>query len=243
MPSSASTHPVPSGCSGGRLGSPSRESSVLDGPGTHGGDSDFEAALPPITRRVLPRDGLIVHHSSPRSDHQLESRMRETRLSGSEGGGAYALPTPIRDERPFGLTAGPKCSLRSSGKARRRSEENMRSKPKTPLFSMQISDEPSNLLILNDVSMLSQHIIDVKWFIQKLACFFGRPFQGTHQMLDSTKLVCGYPVIILMHSGLARANLTAGLCGLDALRTTTSSRRLGAIRRQDFSPYQRLGLT
>jgi hypothetical protein len=27
--------------------------------------------------------------------HQLESRMRESRLSGSEGGGANALPTPI----------------------------------------------------------------------------------------------------------------------------------------------------
>ena len=28
-------------------------------------------------------------------NHQLESRMREIRLSGSEGGGAHALPTPI----------------------------------------------------------------------------------------------------------------------------------------------------
>jgi hypothetical protein len=28
-------------------------------------------------------------------NHQLESRMRETRSSGSEGEGAHALPTPI----------------------------------------------------------------------------------------------------------------------------------------------------
>ena len=28
-------------------------------------------------------------------NYQPESRMRENRLSGSEGGGAYALPTPI----------------------------------------------------------------------------------------------------------------------------------------------------
>ena len=28
-------------------------------------------------------------------NHQLESRMREIRLSGSEGGGTLVLPTPI----------------------------------------------------------------------------------------------------------------------------------------------------
>jgi len=28
-------------------------------------------------------------------NHQLESRMREIRTSGSEGGGPYGLPTPI----------------------------------------------------------------------------------------------------------------------------------------------------
>ena len=34
-----------------------------------------------------------------RANHQLESRMRETRLSGSEGGAAQqcAVPTPIGD--------------------------------------------------------------------------------------------------------------------------------------------------
>jgi hypothetical protein len=30
-------------------------------------------------------------------NHQLESRMRETRLSGSEGGGTLVLPTPISE--------------------------------------------------------------------------------------------------------------------------------------------------
>ena len=38
----------------------------------------------------------LPRQPSLRSDHQLESRMREIRLSGLEGGGAYsALPTPI----------------------------------------------------------------------------------------------------------------------------------------------------
>ena len=37
-----------------------------------------------------------------RANHQLESRMRETRLSGSEGGAAQqcAVPTPIVDPNP-----------------------------------------------------------------------------------------------------------------------------------------------
>jgi len=37
----------------------------------------------------------FVRQSLGRANHQLESRMRETRQSGSEGGGTSVLPTPI----------------------------------------------------------------------------------------------------------------------------------------------------
>ena len=39
---------------------------------------------------------LYAHQSFPKVNHQLESRMRENRTSGSEGGGVNTLPTPIK---------------------------------------------------------------------------------------------------------------------------------------------------
>src|ERR1035437_3936113 len=88
--------PVPSGHSGGGLGSPSMESRAQVWTRAHGDDSDAEAALPPISCRALCCDGTIVHHSSTRQNHRLESRMREIRLSGSEGG-----PNSIGSPYPY----------------------------------------------------------------------------------------------------------------------------------------------
>jgi hypothetical protein len=47
-------------------------------------------------------------------NHRPESRMREIRQSGSEGGGAEqsALPTPIGDRKPLGLTGGTPALVR-----------------------------------------------------------------------------------------------------------------------------------
>jgi len=45
-----------------------------------------EATWSPVSRGMLRCHALIVHHSSCRSNHRLESRMREIRPSGSEGG-------------------------------------------------------------------------------------------------------------------------------------------------------------
>ena len=52
-----------------------------------------EATWSPVSRGMLRCHALIVHHSSCRSNHRLESRMREIRPSGSEGGGV-ANPSP-----------------------------------------------------------------------------------------------------------------------------------------------------
>ena len=60
-----------------------------------------EATWSPVSRGMLCCHALIVHHSSCRSNHRLESRMREIRPSGSEGGGVAnpTLPTAIQNAR------------------------------------------------------------------------------------------------------------------------------------------------
>src|SRR5260370_20374261 len=65
------------------------------------GPSPLAQCLLSEARTVLVIRGLCF--SSPilfEVNYQLESRMRENRLSGSEGGGAYALPTPIPAGEP-----------------------------------------------------------------------------------------------------------------------------------------------
>ena len=96
--------PVPPGCAGGGLGSTSTESRALVWTRAPGDDSDAEAGLPSVSCRTLCSDGMIVHHSSLKVNHRLESRMRETRLSGSEGGGTefnrFSLPlSPLNSRK------------------------------------------------------------------------------------------------------------------------------------------------
>src|SRR3989440_11410093 len=66
----------------------------------------------PLAQCILCCAGIILFVWCPRAvrstlsevNYQLESRMRENRLSGSEGGGTIVLPTPIsfRAIRRFG---------------------------------------------------------------------------------------------------------------------------------------------
>ncbi len=96
MPRRAPARPVPSGYSGGRLGSTLRESRALNGTPAPGDDSALEAVRPPVLSPCsLPRRddrSSLLSEVNPR----LESRMREIRLSGSEGGGAL-----IRSPYPY----------------------------------------------------------------------------------------------------------------------------------------------